>query len=159
MIRKIIIQILKIVISAFLIGFLLYRIGLEKVAAHLSTAHLGWLIAAIVLFGLSHILGSFQWWLLLRSERIVIPWGQSLSFYFVGLFFNNFFVSALGGDFFRVYDIRRYSKNGPAAVSTVFLDRFMGLFVMSGLAILTAPFIILQLKAPMQLLIPCIFLF
>ncbi len=155
MIRKIVIQSLKIAISAFLIGFLLHRIGFQKAVAHLATAQVGWLIAALALFGSSHILGSFQWWLLLRSERVVIPWRQSLSFYFVGLFFNNFLISAMGGDFFRMYDIRRYAKNGTAAVSTVFLDRFIGLFVMSGLAILTVPFVILRLDAKIQLLIPC----
>jgi uncharacterized protein (TIRG00374 family) len=154
-IRKIVIQSLKIAISAFLIGFLLHRIGIEKVVAHLSTANLGWLIVTIMLFCSSHILGSFQWWILLRSERIAIAWKQSLSFYFVGLFFNNFFISAMGGDFFRMYDIRRYAKNGPAAVSTVFLDRFMGLFVMSGMAILAAPFVILKLDVKMEFLIPC----
>jgi uncharacterized protein (TIRG00374 family) len=158
LVRKICFRCLKILISGFLVGFLLYRIGLQEVINHLSNVHGGWLLAAILLFTSSHFLGAFQWWLLLKSERIKISWGQSLAFYFVGLFFNNFFISALGGDFLRMYDIRRYTRDGPAAVSTVFLDRALGLFVLSGLGILLMPFILLRSDHRIEILLLCCFL-
>jgi uncharacterized protein (TIRG00374 family) len=154
LIRNICLQILKILVSGLLIGLLFHKIGLQKIVYQLSAVHKGWLLAAAVIFTATHILGSYQWWLLLKSECIQISWRRTLTFYLVGLFFNNFFISALGGDLFRMYDIRQYTKDVPKAVSTVFLDRIMGLFVLSGLAVFLAPFTLLRPGNRMQLLFP-----
>lgn len=40
---------------------------------------------------------------------------------------------------FRTLDVRRVSRNGSAAFSAVFIDRFAGLFMMSFLAVATFP--------------------
>lgn len=144
MIRRVLVLCFKIILSGLLIGFLLHRIGIQRFAEHLREIDGSWLTGALVLFLASHFLGSFQWWLLLRSEGIWISWGKTVSFYFVGLFFNNFLISNLGGDLFRMVDVRRYSKNGTGAVSTVFLDRFMGLFVLTGIALLVGPWIMVR---------------
>jgi uncharacterized protein (TIRG00374 family) len=132
----------KIAVSLLLVGFILARIGPEKIFGQLRAAQPLWGIGALALFTASHFLGSFQWCLLMRSEGMNIPWRTTLSFYFTGLFFNNFFISSMGGDIFRIMDARRYSRDGAGAVSTVFLDRFMGLFVLSGLALIGAPWIL-----------------
>lgn len=136
--RAVVVQAFKICFSGFLIGFLLYRIGIQSTLEQLLMANVYGLVGALVLFTASHLLGSYGWWLLLRGEDMDIPWKKAVSFYFIGLFFNNFFISSFGGDVFRMVDVRRYSKNGTGAVSTVFLDRFVGLFTMSGLAAMAA---------------------
>ncbi len=142
--RTVVIQSLKVLVSGLLIGFLLHRIGFDQVWDQLSRIQLPWILAAWALFSASHVIGSVQWWLIMRSEGIVMPWRQALSFYFVGLFFNNFLVSSMGGDLFRMVDVRRYSCNGSGAVSTVFLDRFMGLGVLTGLGGAAAIWMMLQ---------------
>ena len=144
LIRKVLVLCFKIVFSGFLIGFLFHRIGVQRVAEHLRVADGWWLMGALVVFTLSNVVGSFQWWLLLRSEGISMGWTETLSLYFVGLFFNNFLISNVGGDVFRMVDVRRYSKNGSGAVATVFLDRFAGLLVLSGMAVLAAPWLVFR---------------
>jgi len=144
LIRKVLVQGFKIVFSGLLVGFLLRRIGVQRIVEHIHSADICWLMGALVLLTMSHFLGSFQWWILLRSNDIRISWRKTVSFYFVGLFFNNFFIGALGGDFFRMVDVRRYSKNGTGAVSTVFLDRFVGLLVLSGMAVAAAMWVLIR---------------
>jgi uncharacterized protein (TIRG00374 family) len=144
MIRRILIQFLKIAVSVFLIGWLLQRIGIENILNQFRSVTAGWIIAAFLLFTVSHFLGSFQWWLLLRSENIELPWKKTLGFYFIGLFFNNFLISSMGGDFFRIIDVRRISNNGTGSVSTVFLDRFMGLVVLTGMTVFALPWILIK---------------
>jgi len=139
-----IIQFAKIIFSGFLIGFLLYRIGIDRIAVLLISADLYWLFAAIFLFLTSHVIGSVQWHLLLKHEGVDIKWRKVLSFYFVGLFLNNFLLSSLGGDLFRMIDVKRYSKNFSGAVATVFLDRLAGFFLLSTLAVMSGPWIIIQ---------------
>ena len=87
-----------------------------------------------------------------------MPWGKCVQFYFVGLFFNNFLISAMGGDFFRMVDIRRFSRKGTVAVSTVFIDRFMGLLVLSGLALAVSPLILLTWGFQKYFWLPMVFL-
>ncbi len=142
--KKFWITLLKIVVSACLIGFLLQRIGLQKVVVQLQTIRIAWAVAALGIFSASHLLGAFQWWVLLRSESIEMDYRKALGFYYVGLFFNNFLISNLGGDVFRMIDVRRYSSNGTSAVSTVFLDRFAGLFVLSGMTVIAAPWVLVR---------------
>ncbi len=158
MIRKVVVQGFKIVISAILIGYLLNRIGIHNVIEHLQSVKVFWLCVAFVLFTMSLFIGSCQWWILLRSEGIEINWKKTASFYFVGLFFNNFLVSGLGGDFFRMIDIKRYSEKGTSAFSTVFLDRFMGFFVLSGMMVFAMPWIWTRGDILFQLRIPFVFL-
>ena len=62
----------------------------------------------------------------------------------MGLFFNNFFVSSLGGDVFRMLDVRKAARNGTGAVATVVIDRMIGFFALSLLAFVTAPWVVLR---------------
>ncbi len=154
MIRKILVQGLKIIVSGALIVYLLRRIGLQQVNECLQSADIFWFAGAFVLFTMSLFIGSYQWWLLLGAEGIQISWRKTVSYYFVGLFFNNFLIGGLGGDFFRIMDVKRYSKNGTGAVSTVFLDRFIGLIILSGMSVLAIPWIVSRRELPLQLWIP-----
>jgi len=137
-------------VSGSLIAFLLHRVGIDRLAEQLSLVNLLWLTSAVLVFMLSHFLGSFQWTLLLHADGIPLPWTKALQFYFVGLFFNNFLISGLGGDLFRMVDVKRYSRKGAVAVSTVFLDRFMGLLVLSSLALLVSPVITVLWGFPLR---------
>ncbi|MBN2102982.1 flippase-like domain-containing protein [bacterium] len=144
--RRIFIQIAKIVISGALIIFLLNRIGIERVLHTLKQVQPFWFFAALILFMLSHVLGSLQWWHMLRAESVNLPFRKTLSMYFTGLFFNNFLIGGVGGDFYRMLDVRRLSRNGAASVSTVFMDRVMGLLVLSSMALFASPYLLLQKK-------------
>jgi uncharacterized protein (TIRG00374 family) len=87
-------------------------------------------IGATCLFVLSNLLGAAQWGELLRVQEITLPRRTLVSLYFVGVFFNNFLVSNIGGDAVRVYDLRRLTGKGSPGFAATFLDRFIGLFVL-----------------------------
>jgi glycosyltransferase 2 family protein len=48
----------------------------------------------------------------------------------VGLFFNNFLPSTIGGDSVRAYDSWRVGRNKADAVAVVFVDRFLGVLAL-----------------------------
>jgi len=127
---------------------LLRQFGIQSIVEHMQDVNWVWLSSSYLVLLSSYILGSVQWWMLLQSEGILMPWHQALGFYFIGLFFNNFFIGNLGGDVYRMMDVSRYSKNGTGAVATVFLDRFMGFLVLSGIAVVTAPWILSHEGSP-----------
>lgn len=144
----------KMLLSGLLIYWLLRKVGLLRIGAEITAADGLWFAGALILFLVSHLLGALQWRLLLRREGIHLSWLRILGVYFVGLFFNNFLISSMGGDVFRMIDIHKASGQKAAAVSTVFLDRFAGLFVMFSLAIFSWPWLMARQAAGprMQLL-------
>jgi uncharacterized protein (TIRG00374 family) len=144
LVLKILNTLFKITVSVGLIVFLVMRIGMDEILSSLGKTNPLWLLGAIILITASYWLGSVQWALLLKGEEIHLPYRMTLEYYYVGLFFNNFLPSQLGGDMFRMFDIRRTTSDTAAAISTVFLDRVFGLLLMSGLAIFSAPFIIVR---------------
>ncbi len=127
---------IKLTVSAGLLYYLLYKIGPGVLWQELSTADWRWLLLGIGVFTVSNLLGAFQWYLLLRESGVKYSYPRILEYYYIGLFFNNFFISNMGGDVFRFYYISRHAQNGTAAVSTVFLDRFFGFSMLTVLAVL-----------------------
>lgn len=126
---------IKIVISVSLIYYLLYKIGFGKLIEVYYEIEFGWIIFALLLVTVSNLLGVLQWRLLLESSNVEISYRKTLNYYFIGLFFNNFLISLFGGDIFRVYDISKHSGKKSTAISTVFLDRLIGLLAMAFLAL------------------------
>lgn len=136
--RRWLVTVIKVTVSGVLIYALLDRIGLDTLTDQFRSLIWGWLAVSLLVFSLSNVLGSFQWYLLLRSSGINLPFTRVLSYYHVGLFFNNFLIGYVGGDAFRIYDIHKSSGDSTGAVSTVFFDRFLGFFAMTTLAMLVS---------------------
>jgi len=127
----------KVIFSLGLMIFLFARISFAELGAALHRVSPGWLAAAAGLLLASNVLGAWQWQRLLRAVEIRIPFWKVLSYYHVGLFFNNFLPANVGGDFARVLDAARYGPSRAAAFSTVIMDRLLGTLALAGLALVT----------------------
>lgn len=136
--RRTIINLMKLIVSISLVLWLFQRIGLQMILRQLASANWWWILAAVTTFAASNILGSLQWHILLRSQNVPVSFRQSLSFYHVGLFFNNFLIGNIGGDALRIYDVRRFSGDSTVAVSTVVFDRFIGFLTLTSIAMVVS---------------------
>jgi uncharacterized protein (TIRG00374 family) len=128
----------KILVSLSLLAYILRRIEPGNIVETISKAHANPLILAAVLFLVSNILGSWLWSMLLSSQRVRIPFYRVASFYFVGLFFNNFLPANIGGDIMRIYDAAKYCKDRSAVFIATFMDRVVGLLAISFLSVVTS---------------------
>lgn len=145
--RRHALTVLKIIISVVLLVWLLQRIGIEHILYQLQSASRYWLAIALLVFGVSNILGAVQWFLLLRSQKFQFSFLHVLSYYLVGLFFNNFLIGYVGGDALRIYDVARKTGDSTIAVSSVVLDRFIGFFTLTSLAMGVSVFQIQKLAS------------
>ncbi|GBD93083.1 hypothetical protein BMS3Abin05_00666 [bacterium BMS3Abin05] len=134
--RKALFFLLKFLVSVVLLYFLLSKIGVENFLDKISRANLWWVAVGICSFLVSDFLGSLQWYLLMRQSGMVISYRETVKIYFIGLFFNNFFISNLGGDVFRIYYASRATTKTAGAVSTVVLDRFIGFSMLTVLSLI-----------------------
>ena len=128
---------LRLAVSALLIVVLLRRIPLAVVGRSFDDPHWGWLFAAVAVFAASALGGALQWAWILRTAglRTAIP--EMVRVYWVGMFFNNFLLGNVGGDAIKVVDLgRREGRTGTVLGATA-LDRLIGLFTLTVLALAT----------------------
>jgi len=138
--RNVLAVFLKILISLALILLLFQQreMNFLTIWQQLKRANPYWFLAGLGLFTGSTLLGAIQWRMLLQARQIHIPVSRVISFYYIGLFFNNFLPGYVAGDGFRIYDITQSSGNNSDAVSTVLLDRIIGFIVLTTLALLAS---------------------
>ncbi len=143
--KKYLYFVLKVAISVGIIFFTVRSIDLEALKLQFLKTDAGWIGWSFVLLSVSYFIGAFQWRLILQMSDIHLPYMRTLGYYYVGLFFNNFLISGMGGDLLRVYDIQKHSPNQERlspALATVFFDRFVGLLTLMFFACVTGAFMI-----------------
>jgi uncharacterized protein (TIRG00374 family) len=88
-----------------------------------------WLGAGIACTFFGLLMGVLRWQWILRTQGFRISVFKVFRIFFIGQFFNAFMPGACGGDVARAYYVARDTKGrGAEAVSTVFVDRAVGLF-------------------------------
>ncbi len=138
--RKQLFNILKIVISIALIYWIVRGIDLQKLQAVMAGARVGWLFVALA-FALAGVLARVKrWHVLLASLGVRVPFGELTQIYFVGFLFNNLLPSGLGGDAIRIMELNRHSDRAGDAVTSVLVDRMVGLFGSLSLALVALVF-------------------
>ena len=83
--------------------------------------------SALGIFTIGQVLVGFRWWLLLRTQSIFIRFWTAVRLHFLGLFYNNFMPSSVGGDLIRAWYVTRHTDKRFEAALSVFVDRAIGL--------------------------------
>ena len=84
-------------------------------------------VVALVIFVIGQIIVGFRWWLLLRTQSIFIAFWAAVRLHFLGLFYNNFMPSSVGGDLIRAWYVTKHTDKRFQAALSVFVDRAIGL--------------------------------
>ncbi len=93
----------------------------------LVSARPGWLAASLAAAAAGNLVGAFRWGIFLRVLDIPLTRWEVLRLSFIGLFFNNFLVGAVGGDAVKVvWLVAKGHRKSPALLS-VLMDRMSGL--------------------------------
>lgn len=124
----------KVLVSAGLLAFILYKISVPDLLSVLKSVRLEWLWTAVAVFLASNVIGGYQWHALLAASGVRLPVRRTIGVYFVGLFFNNFLPASIGGDAIKVYDVSRIGSSVFQVVAVTVLDRIIGIFSLCVLA-------------------------
>lgn len=133
-----IILLLKLLVSAGLIGYFLMRIDTERFVETLLSADFSLIAVALAIYLGSQVISVLRWTLLVRALGIVTPFKDMLSYYLIGMFFNLFAPGTVGGDVSRVYYLVKHQERDEqtralpmvrAAIS-VLMDRAIGMVVL-----------------------------
>lgn len=121
----------RLAVSAGIVAYILVDVDLHDLARAVRGVRLLPLAAAAVLFLGGQGLSAWKWALLGRSLGFARSLADYTRFYFVGMFFNLFAPSTIGGDLVRAIYLGEGRRPG-LAIDCVVFDRA------SGLAMLTA---------------------
>jgi uncharacterized membrane protein YbhN (UPF0104 family) len=111
------------------------EVGWSKVARTLVSLDPLVFSATLGMFAVSQVVVGLRWWMLLRTQHIFIsPWA-ALKLHFLGMFYNNFLPSSVGGDLVRAWYVTKHTERGFEAVLSVFVDRALGFLSMILLAL------------------------
>jgi uncharacterized protein (TIRG00374 family) len=123
--------VIKAVISVGLLAYLVFLADPQKILATLnqiwSEGGLVFLTMGAFLFILSLLILSFRWQILLKGYSVNVPLRSLFNFYLIGLFFNNFLPTGIGGDVLRIYNLVRVCGDRTISFSSVITERLLGI--------------------------------
>jgi uncharacterized protein (TIRG00374 family) len=129
---------IKILLSFALFAYVVAKVSPRDIWDTIRPADERYLLGAAALFLLSNLVGSWIWARLLRAQGVPIPYRKAASYYFVGLFFNNFLPSNIGGDITRISDASKHANHVSPVFSATVMDRLIGVLAMALVAVLAS---------------------
>jgi uncharacterized protein (TIRG00374 family) len=89
------------------------------------------LLVSLLLVGLALFLCVVRWRIVLDAQGLHLPLGRATRISLVAQFFNSFLLGSTGGDLIKAYYAARETHHKKTeAVTTVFVDRLVGLWAM-----------------------------
>lgn len=133
--KPIVILLLKVLVSGGLIVYFLSHIHIDSLLKTIAAADYAWIALALAVYLFTQTISALRWTTLARPLGIDTPIPDLIKYYFIGMFFNLFAPSTVGGDVTRVYYLVRdeQSQASGSAVTTmhaamsVLMDRAIGM--------------------------------
>ncbi len=135
--RKTILFLGKLVVSALSIIYLLRKLDVSVIFGYFREVKVLWIVVGICLLGVGRLITGWRWKVLLNAQGIRIPFKTLLSFLFVSNFFNTFLPSTIGGDAIRASDSSRHSKLPAESIMTIVVERTMGICALGTIAFIS----------------------
>lgn len=118
---------LQLLVSAALIGVLLWQIDVSRTADLVVSSEPAWLAGALALYLGSTWLLAWRWQILLASKGIHEPLGWLTKLYFVGIAAGQVLPTSIGGDAVRIVEHARRRPNARGeAAGAVLMERVLG---------------------------------
>ncbi len=138
--RKKLFNALRILVSIVLIVLIVRSVDLATLWHVLQSANPWYLAAALIVSILGVAVRAVRWQILLRDQAVPASLGELTTLWFISFLFTNLLPSGIGGDAIKAYELSRSTGQGAQVVSTVLVDRFMGLFALQAIALVALLF-------------------
>lgn len=112
--------------TVVLLAFLLRSISWQAILHSIPHLDDGILLMCIAIGLLGVIISAYQWQCLLDAEYIHLDLKRLVNLYLVGIAFNHFLPTGMGGDMIKAYYVGKESENTVGAASAVVMSRVTG---------------------------------
>ena len=117
---------LRVGVSGAIIVYILVDVDRHDLVRTLRDVRLGLVLEALGIYLAGQVLSGIKWAWIGRSVGLDRPLRDYMRFYFIGMFFNLFGLSTVGGDVARARDLGAGERPG-LALNSVLFDRLTGL--------------------------------
>lgn len=131
---------LRIGITLLLFIFLFKSLSWSTLIQALAHVQFGKLLLGLVIGVMGIVISSYQWRSLLHAERIKYDLADLIDLYMVGIAFNHFLPTGMGGDAVKAVQVGRASGNGAGSTSAVVMSRLTGFI---GMLLLALPVLVI----------------
>ncbi len=138
--KKTVITVVKFIVSFGILFFIARKVGAQTLWETLRKAHVWPFVAAILAYFAVQGLSAYRWYILLKPLGLKIGYPKILSLYFLGMYFNLFLPTAIGGDAVRIYYLHKEARRLSHSTASVFLDRDLGMGALLIMATIVAAF-------------------
>lgn len=116
--------------SLVLLSLLFYRADWEELRSLVVSVDWRLLVGGFFCVVAGVLLSCFKWQAILRVDGIACPLSTLVRYYLIGIFFNNFLPTSIGGDAVRAYYITREYGRPSVGVSSILAERLSGLAIL-----------------------------
>ena len=129
-------------ISVGLISFFLARVDFSQLVIAVEKTQIRFLLIGLVLYPLAQIISAVKWQYLAKALGINKELKPMVGLYFIGMFFNLFLPTSIGGDITRGLYLNPDSGKTRSSFLSVLLERGSGLIALVLLAsvVMLTPF-------------------
>jgi hypothetical protein len=130
---------LKPIVTLLLYALVFYWTDARALLSRLAAARLEYVAAGVLLYVAGQALSAWKWRLLLGPVGLgAVRYTRLLAFYFIGMFFNLFLPTVVGGDAVKAVLLTRETGSPARATASVFMERNLGLFALLSIALVAA---------------------
>ena len=109
-----------------LLIYVLRTISGSDILKNLQRFDDGEIVTGIMIGLLGVVISAYQWQFLLNAERIFIDLRRLVNLYLIGITFNHFLPTGMGGDVVKAYYVGKAHHNYQGSVSAVVMSRITG---------------------------------
>lgn len=124
--------IIRISISIFLLIFFASKVDLNETLNLITHTNYVLLLICVIIYLAGQAISAFKWSIIGEAIGFQRKFADYLQFYFIGMFFNLFLPSTIGGDVSKAYYLSKGDTNGrkAPAIYAVLAERYSGLAVL-----------------------------
>lgn len=128
----------RVFISLSAVAFIIYSLR-DKLGESLHILKTGvnwnWFLVAVLGYFLVQVVMAYRLMKIFKTQGIEIHYGQSLRLCIIGLFFNLFLPSAVGGDIAKAYYAFKHSGDKVRGTTSIIIDRITGFATIIAIAL------------------------
>ena len=128
--NKFFLVLLKVIVSLGLITFLINQVDFKGIVNILKNVDITMIIYAMILLTIQVFIATIRWQFVLKCQKIILGYKNTLQILWSGLFFNQAMPSSVGGDVIRGYYLKKHGMTLERATLGVLMDRLFLIVLM-----------------------------
>lgn len=119
-------RLLKIIVSILALSLLFRKVEIGPLLGAMQDTGWSYLYLSLVIYLLAQGICALKWKILAAPLEIILPLKEFIFYYFIGMFFNLFLPTSIGGDMSKCYYLVKRESNLRRAVFSVLGERLTG---------------------------------